>query len=56
MAWLLAQGDHIVPIPGTKRLERVQENIGALQISLTEDDLAEIERISPKGSAAGGRF
>lgn len=56
LAWLLAQGDHIVPIPGTKRLERVQENLGAMQVSLSEDDLAEIERISPKGFAAGARY
>ncbi|WP_419961794.1 aldo/keto reductase [Psychrobacillus sp. BM2] len=56
LAWLLAQGDHIVPIPGTKRLERVQENLGALQVALTEEDLAEIERISPKGFAAGARY
>ncbi|MGF7047647.1 aryl-alcohol dehydrogenase-like predicted oxidoreductase [Paenibacillus sp. DS2015] len=56
LAWLLAQGDFIVPIPGTKRLDRVQENLGALQVSLSEEDFAEIERISPKGSAAGGRF
>ncbi|NEN80822.1 hypothetical protein G3T11_00630 [Paenibacillus elgii] len=45
-----------VPIPGTKRLDRVQENFGALQVKLTADDLAEIERISPKGVAAGSRF
>jgi len=45
-----------VPIPGTKRLERVQENFGALQVKLTADDLAEIERISPKDVAAGSRF
>ncbi|MCZ8523898.1 MULTISPECIES: aldo/keto reductase [Paenibacillus] len=56
LAWLLSQGEQIVPIPGTKRLDRVQENLGALQISLTPDDLAEIERISPKGIAAGSRF
>ncbi|MBM6996529.1 aldo/keto reductase [Paenibacillus sp. DXFW5] len=56
LAWLLAQGEQIVPIPGTKRLDRVQENLGALQVTLTADDLAEIERISPKGVAAGGRF
>lgn len=56
LAWLLAQGDHIVPIPGTKRVGRVQENLGALQVSLSEDDLAEIERISPKGFAAGARY
>lgn len=56
LAWLQAQGEQIVPIPGTKRLERVQENLGALQVKLTADDLAEIERISPKGVAAGSRF
>ncbi|MHB0881901.1 aldo/keto reductase [Paenibacillus sp. SEL1] len=56
LAWLLAQGDHIVPIPGTKRLERVRENLGALQISLSEAELQEIERISPKGFAAGSRY
>ncbi|MCM3380577.1 aldo/keto reductase [Shouchella clausii] len=56
LAWLLARGEQIVPIPGTKRLERVQENFGALQVKLTIDDLAEIERISPKGVAAGSRF
>lgn len=56
LAWLLVQGDHVVPIPGTKRLDRVQENLAALQVSLSENDLAEIERISPKGIAMGSRF
>ncbi|WP_059041791.1 aldo/keto reductase [Paenibacillus rubinfantis] len=56
LAWLLAQGEQIVPIPGTKRLDRVLENLGALQVMLSADDLAEIERISPKGVAAGSRF
>ncbi|ULO06129.1 aldo/keto reductase [Paenibacillus sp. 19GGS1-52] len=56
LAWLLAQGENVVPIPGTKRLDRVQENLGALQVSLSEDELAQIERISPKGIAAGSRF
>lgn len=56
LAWLLAQGENVVPIPGTKRLDRVQENLGALQVSLSEDELAQIELISPKGIAAGSRF
>ncbi|WP_152399045.1 aldo/keto reductase [Paenibacillus cellulositrophicus] len=56
LAWLLSQGEQIVPIPGTKRLDRVQENLGALNVKLTADDLAEIERISPKGIASGSRF
>ncbi|MEC0232001.1 aldo/keto reductase [Paenibacillus alba] len=56
LAWLLAQDDYIVPIPGTKKLSRVQENLGALQITLSADDLAEIEHISPKGFASGARY
>ncbi len=56
LAWLLAQGNHIVPIPGTKRLHKVQENLGALEVTLSKEDLMKIEQISPKGSAAGGRF
>ncbi|MEK5032801.1 aldo/keto reductase [Paenibacillus sp. FSL R7-0302] len=56
LAWLLAQGEQIVPIPGTKRLERVQENLGALEVTLTAADLARIERISPQGIAAGARY
>lgn len=56
LAWLLAQGEQIVPIPGTKRLERVRENLGALDVTLSGEELAEIERISPKGAAAGARY
>lgn len=56
LAWLLAQGEQVVPIPGTKRLERVAENIGALSVTLSEEELLEIERISPKGVAAGARY
>lgn len=56
LAWILAQGEQIVPIPGTKRLDRVKENIGALQVKLTDNDLEEIERISPIGIASGSRF
>ncbi|MGD0031206.1 aldo/keto reductase [Paenibacillus illinoisensis] len=56
LAWLLAQGEQIVPIPGTKHLDRVKENLGALQVKLTSNDLAEIEHISPRGVASGSRF
>lgn len=56
LAWLLEKGEHIVPIPGTRSLERVHENLGALHVSFTNDEWAEIERISPKGFAAGGRY
>ena len=49
-------GDHIVPIPGTKRMDRLQENLGALQVTITPEELAEIGKISPKGFAAGERY
>ncbi len=55
LAWLLGQGDQIVPIPGTRKAERIRENLGALQVQLTQEDYLEIENISPKGTAAGGR-
>ncbi|MGA5691809.1 aldo/keto reductase [Cytobacillus pseudoceanisediminis] len=56
LSWVLAQGDQIVPIPGTKYLDRVKENLGALKVTLSDEDLTEIERISPKGVASGSRF
>ncbi len=56
LAWLLAQGEDIVPIPGTKRKERLLENIGALAVDLTDDDLAQISDASPAGAAAGLRY
>ena len=56
LAWLLAQGDDIIPIPGTKRREYLQENAGAAGVTLTEDDLASIEEAMPRGSAAGERY
>ncbi len=56
LAWLLAQGDDIVPIPGTKRREFLEENLGALDVSLTQDELRDIDRIAPKGVAAGPRY
>ncbi|MGG6311622.1 aldo/keto reductase [Paenibacillus macerans] len=56
LAWLLAQGEQIVPIPGTKRLDRVRENLGALEVTLSAEELAEIDRISPKGAAMGARY
>ncbi|WP_342570471.1 aldo/keto reductase [Paenibacillus sp. FSL R5-0749] len=56
LAWLLGKGEHIVPIPGTRNLERVHENLGALEVSLTDDEMKQIDRISPQGIAAGGRF
>jgi len=56
LAWVLAQGEDIVPIPGTKRQERLLENIGALFIELTDEDLAQISDAIPVGAAAGSRY
>jgi aryl-alcohol dehydrogenase-like predicted oxidoreductase len=56
LAWLLHQGDDIVPIPGTKRRERLEENAGAADVKLTNEDLKRIEEAMPKGSAAGARY
>lgn len=56
LAWLLAQGDDIVPIPGTKRRAYLEENAAATQIVLTESDLQRIEAVAPKGVAAGERY
>ena len=56
IAWLLAQGDDIVPIPGTKRVRYLQENLGAVDVSLTEADLAAIEEAAPKGGFVGERY
>ena len=55
LAWVLAQGGSVVPIPGTKRRDRLDENLAAGQVRLTPDDLAGIEAVSPKGVAAGER-
>jgi aryl-alcohol dehydrogenase-like predicted oxidoreductase len=56
LAWLLAQGDDIVPIPGTKQRARVEENIGALRIKLSPEELARISAAIPPGSVAGERY
>jgi aryl-alcohol dehydrogenase-like predicted oxidoreductase len=56
LAWLLAQGDDIVPIPGTKRREYLEENAGTAGVTLTGDELASIEEVMPRGSAAGERY
>ncbi len=53
---MLAQGDDIVPIPGTKRRRYLEENVGSLDVTLTTDDLARIDRIIPPGAAAGTRY
>ena len=56
LAWVLAQGDGVVAIPGTKRRTYLEENLGALGATLSAADLAEIERIAPRGAAAGMRY
>jgi aryl-alcohol dehydrogenase-like predicted oxidoreductase len=56
LAWVLAQGDDIAPIPGTKRRTYLEENVGATRVQLTKSDLARIEEVAPKGFAAGGRY
>ena len=56
LAWVLAQGDDIVPIPGTKHLEYLKENILSIDIKLSEDDLKRLDHAAPKGVAAGNRY
>jgi aryl-alcohol dehydrogenase-like predicted oxidoreductase len=56
LAWVLAQGDDIVPIPGTKRHKYLQENVGALDVILNSADLARIEEVAPKHAVAGERY
>jgi aryl-alcohol dehydrogenase-like predicted oxidoreductase len=56
LAWLLAQNDHVVPIPGTTSIERLQQNVAAADIHLSTTELAAIDAIAPKGIAAGMRY
>jgi aryl-alcohol dehydrogenase-like predicted oxidoreductase len=56
LAWVLAQGDDIVPIPGTTKVKNLEENVAAADIELTEDDLRRLDEVAPKGAAAGDRY
>jgi aryl-alcohol dehydrogenase-like predicted oxidoreductase len=56
LAWVLAQGDDIVPIPGTKRRKYLEENLGALNVQLTSEDLRRITEVAPPGVASGPRY
>jgi aryl-alcohol dehydrogenase-like predicted oxidoreductase len=56
LAWLLHQGEDIVPIPGTKRREYLEENAAAADVELTDEDLRRIEEVAPAGAAAGERY
>ena len=56
LAWVLAQGNDIVPIPGTKRRKYLQENVGALDVDLTREDLERIDEVAPRDAFAGSRY
>jgi aryl-alcohol dehydrogenase-like predicted oxidoreductase len=56
LAWVLAQGDDVVPIPGTKRRAYLEENVGAAAVELSPEDLARLEAIAPPGAAEGTRY
>jgi aryl-alcohol dehydrogenase-like predicted oxidoreductase len=56
LAWVLAQGKDVAPIPGTKRIKYLEENIGALNVTLTKEELKEIDLAFPKGAASGSRY
>ncbi len=56
LAWVLAQGDDLVPIPGTKRVKYLEDNLGAVNVTLTAEDLARIDAAFPPGAAAGTRY
>jgi aryl-alcohol dehydrogenase-like predicted oxidoreductase len=56
LAWVLAQGDDVVPIPGTRRRRTLEENVAALDLTLSAGDLAAIEAVAPRGVAAGERY
>ena len=56
LAWVLAQGDDVIPIPGTKRVRYLDENIGALEVDLSDADLKRLDEILPPGAAAGMRY
>lgn len=56
LAWVLAQGEDMIPIPGTKTLPRLLENMGAADLQLSKEELAEIEKVFPAGAAVGDRY
>ena len=56
LAWVLSRGDDIVPIPGTKRRRYLEENVGAVDVELTDEELERIEATFPKGAASGARY
>jgi aryl-alcohol dehydrogenase-like predicted oxidoreductase len=56
LAWVLAQGEDIVPIPGTTRVKNLEENVAALDFELSDEELRDLEAVFPKGAAAGDRY
>jgi aryl-alcohol dehydrogenase-like predicted oxidoreductase len=56
LAWVLAQGEDLVPIPGTKKRAYLDQNLGALEISLSADELRQLDQIAPRGITAGLRY
>ena len=56
LAWLLAQGEDVLPIPGTKRRQYLEENAGALHVTLTAEDLRRMDEVAPHGAAFGARY
>jgi aryl-alcohol dehydrogenase-like predicted oxidoreductase len=56
LAWVMAQGEDMVPIPGTKRVKYLEDNMGAARVKLTKEELAEIDRLFPPGAAQGERY
>ena len=56
LAWVLAQGDDVAPIPGTKRVAYLEENVGALDVRLDDGDLAALEKAVPRDAVAGDRY
>jgi aryl-alcohol dehydrogenase-like predicted oxidoreductase len=56
LAWVMAQGDHIVPIPGTRTVARLEENVAAASLELTDDELEQLEAVIPPGAVSGARY
>jgi aryl-alcohol dehydrogenase-like predicted oxidoreductase len=56
LAWLLTRGEDLFPIPGTKRVERLEENVGALEVALTPEELSRMDAAFPAGAAKGDRY
>jgi aryl-alcohol dehydrogenase-like predicted oxidoreductase len=56
LAWVMAQGDDVVPLPGTTKVQNLEENVAAMDIQLTDDDLERLDTAAPKGAVAGDRY